>query len=72
VVKTQFKVGSLDQLLELVDKFAKNEVLLDNSCKRNEKQYFDMCKELQQQPDLMMELVQQKGKSLQVSVEDFI
>ena len=31
-----------------------------------------MCKELQQQPDLMMELVQQKGKSLQVSVEDFI
>jgi hypothetical protein len=39
-------VGSLDQLMELVDVFAKNEVLVDASCKRNEKLYFDMAQEL--------------------------
>lgn len=46
VIKTEFKVGSLDQLMELMDSFSKTEVQLDNSCKRNEKVYYDMSKEL--------------------------
>lgn len=46
MIKTEFKVGSLDQLMELMDSFSKTEVQLDNSCKRNEKVYYDMSKEL--------------------------
>lgn len=38
--KKQFKVGSLDQLMELVDTFGKYDNQLDSSCKRNEQVYF--------------------------------
>jgi len=46
VDKTQFKVGSLDQLMELMDTFNKYDQTLDQSCKKNEKMYFEMAKEL--------------------------
>lgn len=32
--------------MELVDVFSKYELLVDGSCKRNEKLYFDMAQEL--------------------------
>ena len=49
-------VGSLDQLMELMDIFAKFDLQLDASCKRNEKMYFDMCKTLEKEPKLVIEL----------------
>ena len=54
--KTQFKVGSLDQLMELMDIFAKYDTLLDASCKRNEKMYVEVCKELNKQANLVIEV----------------
>ena len=32
--------------MEVVDVFAKYEIIVDGSCKRNEKLYFDMAQEL--------------------------
>jgi len=56
VDKSQFKVGSLDQLMELMDTFAKYDMIVDGSCKRNEKMYHDICKEKNQDPDLKIEV----------------
>ena len=36
-MKTSFKVGSLDQLMELMDVFQKYDVSIDGQCKRNER-----------------------------------
>lgn len=54
--KTQFKVGSLDQLMEMMDTFAKYDTTLDASCKRNEKMYFDVGKDLGKPADLKIEV----------------
>jgi len=32
----QFKVGSLDQLMELMETFGKYDVMIDVACKKNE------------------------------------
>jgi hypothetical protein len=32
--------------MELMDIFSKYDMQIDSSCKRNEKMYFDICKEL--------------------------
>jgi len=45
VMKTSFKVGSLDQLMELMDVFQKYDVSIDGQCKRNERMYEEICKE---------------------------
>jgi len=50
--KTQFKVGSLDALMELMDLFAKFDNALTQSCNRSEKTYFDMAKTLNKNPEL--------------------
>ena len=72
-MKKQFKVGSLDQLMELMDVFAKYEIQIDNSCKRNEKMYFDVCKELNKQPSLKMEVPSgRRGQMDTIDVEQFI
>ena len=64
VKKDIFKVGSLDQLMELVDVFAKNEVLVDGSCKRNEKLYFEMAQELNiKDAQLQIDVPQNRGES---------
>ena len=39
-------MGSLDQLMEIMDIFQKCDQQIDASCKRNEKMYYDICKEL--------------------------
>ena len=44
-MKTSFKVGSLDQLMELMDVFQKYDVAIDAQCKRNERMYEEICKE---------------------------
>ena len=44
-MKTSFKVGSLDQLMELMDVFQKYDVAIDTQCKRNERMYEEICKE---------------------------
>ena len=49
-------MGSLDQLMELMDTFAKYDMIVDGSCKRNEKMYHDICKEKNQDPDLKIEV----------------
>ena len=42
--------------MELMDIFAKFDIQLDNSCKRNEKIYRDMCKEIDdREPNLFIE-----------------
>jgi len=45
VMKTSFKVGSLDQLMELMDIFQKYDVSIDGQCKRNERMYEEIMKE---------------------------
>ena len=50
--KTQFKVGSLDALMELMDLFAKFDMQLTASCNRAEKTYFEMAKILNKNPEL--------------------
>lgn len=73
VKKDIFKVGSLDQLMELVDVFAKNEVLVDASCKRNEKLYFDMAQELNiKDAQLQIDVPQNRGESQKMKVLDYI
>jgi hypothetical protein len=37
--KTQFKLGSLDELMQLMDTFQKLDVSIDASCRRNERMY---------------------------------
>ena len=65
-----FKVGSLDQLMELLDTFSKYDAQLDASCKKNEKMFFEVCKELKiADPKLMIELSRSNEK---MSVEDYV
>ena len=45
-------MGSIDQLMELMDSFQKIDLAVDGACKKNEKIYQDMCKELKQSPEL--------------------
>lgn len=70
VRETQFKCGSLDNLMEQLDFFQKNEVQLENSCKRIESLYFDLCNELE--PDKKdPQLVVMKGNQ-QKPVMDYL
>ena len=56
VKKTEFKIGSLDQLMELMDTFQKYETQLDASCKRNEKLFFELREELKSEMDLDIDM----------------
>ena len=44
--------------MEMLDVFAKYDLTVDASCKRNEKMYYDICKEKNQEPDLKLEVAQ--------------
>lgn len=73
VKKDIFKVGSLDQLMELVDAFSKYEILVDGSCKRNEKLYFDLAQELNMKDaQLQIDVPQNRGESQKIKVADYI
>lgn len=66
-------MGSLDQLMEIMDSFGKQDLQLDGACKRNEKMYMDMCKELNKNANLMIEVNSgRRGGTQQVTVEDYI
>ena len=54
--KTQFKIGSLDQLYELMDTFAKYETALDGSCRKNERLFYELKAELNSDLDLEIDL----------------
>lgn len=72
VKKTEFKIGSLDQLMELMDTFQKYENLLDGSCKRNEKLFFELKEELKADKiELDIELGAQQGNATQ-TVEEYL
>lgn len=72
VKKTEFKIGSLDQLMELMDTFQKYESLLDGSCKRNEKLFFELREELKADKiELDIELGAQQGNVSQ-TVEQYL
>jgi len=59
--------------MELMDTFNKYDTALDNSCKRNEKMYYDMCKELNKPANLQMEVPSgRRGQMDTIKVEDFI
>lgn len=59
--------------MEIMDSFAKQDVLLDACCKRNEKMYVDMCKELNKNANLVIEVnTGRRGGSTQMTVEDYI
>jgi len=61
VKKTEFKIGSLDQLMELLDTFAKYEKLLDLSCGKNEDLFFELRTELSSDMELDIDLGAQGG-----------
>lgn len=44
--------------MELLDIFAKYDLTVDAACKRNEKMYYELCKEKNQEPDLKLEVAQ--------------
>jgi len=46
VNKANFKVGSLDQLMEMMDTFQKYESGVAASCARAEKTFFDIAEEI--------------------------
>lgn len=56
VKKTEFKIGSLDQLMELMDTFSKYEKLLDQSCAKNEDLFFELRSELNSDMELDIDL----------------
>lgn len=53
--KKQFKVGSLDQLMQMMDEFSKQDVMLEASLKRNEGVYLSTAEELSQEAKLQIE-----------------
>jgi hypothetical protein len=64
-------VGSLDELMQLMDTFTKLDVAIDSSCRRNERLYFDLAKELEKKPSLYIEIAGQR-ESQNLEVEDYI
>jgi uncharacterized protein (DUF2249 family) len=73
--KSQFKIGSLDDLMELMDTFSKYDVQIDASVKKNEKMFFEVCKELQMGKETLTiekKDPHKKGETIQVSVADYI
>lgn len=62
VDKKQFKVGSLDQLMEMMDSFSKQDTQLDASCRRNEATYTQTAEELNQEAKLRIERQVRGGK----------
>ena len=70
--KSQFKVGSLNDLMELNELFAKFDTQLTNTCNKLEKTYYDMSKELNQQPNMLVEIQQARGAAKKVSIQDYL
>lgn len=59
--------------MELMDIFAKYDNLLDASCKRNERMYTEMCKELNKNANLVIEVSSgRRGATQPVPVEEYI
>jgi len=60
--------------MELMDTFSKYDALLDSSCKRNEKMYYEVAKELGKPADLKIEVsAGRRGQGNQtLPVEDYI
>lgn len=58
--------------MELMDIFSKYDSQIDASCKRNEKMYFYICKELNQPANLIIEISGNRGATEQVEVEKYI
>jgi len=58
--------------MELMDTFAKYDVQLDQSCKKNEKMYFDVCNELKiGKAELWIELSRDKQMSVEQYIQNF-
>jgi hypothetical protein len=59
--------------MELMDVFGKTDTIVDASCKRHERLYFEMCKELSKPEVLMMEVsVGRRGEMKKATVEEYI
>ena len=58
--------------MELMDIFAKADQVLDASCKRNEKMYFEMCKTLDKEAKLHIEVEQRRGAAKSMPIEQFL
>ena len=70
--KKQFKVGSLDQLMQMMDEFAKQDIILEASLKRNEGVYLATAEELNQEAKLQIERQVRGGKKDVASIEDYL
>ena len=71
--KKQFKVGSLDQLMELMDTFAKYDLQIDASCKRNESLFHSTAAELNKKDHkLVLEIQQRGGKKETKTVHEYL
>jgi len=55
----------------LMDSFAKLDVAIDSSCRRNERLYFDLAKELEKKGNLVIEIPGQRD-SQNLEVEAYI
>lgn len=71
VKKTEFKIGSLDQLMELMDTFAKYEKALDQSCQKNEELFFELRTELNSDMELDIDL-KVKGANKTLTVAQYL
>jgi hypothetical protein len=59
--------------MELMDIFSKVDTLLEASCRKNEKMYTDMCKELNKNANLVLEVsTGRRGGTKQVTVEEYV
>jgi hypothetical protein len=73
VNKQSFKCGSLDQLMKLNDDFQKMELQVDGACKRVEKQYFDLCAEMNVEPAVKVKMLTGQGNQHKdVSVQEYL
>lgn len=56
-----------------MDSFGKLDLAIDAACKRNEKLYRDLCKDLNKEPTLTIEMItNEKGDRQKVKVEEYI
>ena len=69
--KQDFKIGQINDLMEVADQLTKNDIAVEASLKRNEGMYTQLCKDLNEEFKLNME-IQGQGRGAQRQTKDVI